>query len=140
RDRADLVESCRVDQLVDAFPDGQPPTGTLALHLVGAAHRLGQLLAPAQLLELGIPDHRAVSRAVPPGRTIADNRRAVTLGVVGAVFASPSTVARSIVLRPVGRGSLGKPGRRILACVFGSAGEPCGLPGCSIVGSRSRWR
>ena len=56
-ERAGLVEAARVEQPVDALAHGQATGGVLAGDALLAAHPPGQLLAPAKLLELGLPAH-----------------------------------------------------------------------------------
>ena len=54
-ERADLAEGAGIDEAVDALADGKAAAGLLPRHLVGAAHLLGETLADAQLIELGLP-------------------------------------------------------------------------------------
>src|SRR5439155_3376931 len=55
---AELPEGARVGEQRDALADGQLAAAPLPLDLVGAAHLLGQLLPPADLLDLRLPRHR----------------------------------------------------------------------------------
>ena len=58
-DRAGLVEAPVVDQAGHALADRQAAAGVLARDALLAAHAPRELLAPAQLLELGLPGHGA---------------------------------------------------------------------------------
>src|SRR5262249_31126892 len=64
-DGADLVERARVEEGVDALPNGELAAVVLAGDLLGAAHAPGQVLGPAQLGDLGCP---CPVVAVPHGR------------------------------------------------------------------------
>src|SRR3989440_556570 len=57
-DRASLVECPSVEEAIDALANRQPAAAMLALDPLVPAHPARELLAPAQLLELGLPGHR----------------------------------------------------------------------------------
>jgi hypothetical protein len=54
---AGLVEGARVDQALDALTHRQPTAVVLPGHPLGAAHAVRELLAAAQLAQLGLPAH-----------------------------------------------------------------------------------
>jgi hypothetical protein len=60
-ERAGLVERARVEQPLDPLAHGPPPGRVLARHPLLAAHLAGERLAPAQLLELGLPAHARIA-------------------------------------------------------------------------------
>ena len=74
-ERTGLVERARVEEALDALPDRQSSGRVLALDALLAAHPPRELLAAAQLLELGLPGHAgrlarasALSRPCRPER------------------------------------------------------------------------
>jgi len=56
-DRTRLVKAARVEQSVQPLAHVVPPGRVLARDTLFATHALRQLLAPAQLVELGLPAH-----------------------------------------------------------------------------------
>ena len=56
-DRADLMEAFGIDQLVDAFADGEPALVALPLDLLNAAHLARECFAPSEVVEFGLPSH-----------------------------------------------------------------------------------
>ena len=54
-ERADLVEAVGVEEAVDPLAHGEAAGRALARDALGAAHPLGELLAPPKLVELGLP-------------------------------------------------------------------------------------
>ena len=54
-ERADLVKRVRVEQRVDAFPNGQLSLGAVLGDLLVATHATSQLRTPRELLELRLP-------------------------------------------------------------------------------------
>ena len=56
-ERTGLVEAARVEEPVDPLANRQPARLMLPADALLAAHAPGELLAPAQLLELGLPGH-----------------------------------------------------------------------------------
>ena len=62
-ERSGLVEAARVEEPLDPLANRQPAGRVLALDPLLAAHPPRELLAPAQLLELGLPGHRAQTSA-----------------------------------------------------------------------------
>ena len=69
------MERARVEQPLDALAHRPPARGVLARHPLLAAHLARERLAPAQLLELGLPAHAAVA-SQGCGRTGRAGRRA----------------------------------------------------------------
>jgi hypothetical protein len=57
RERSGLVERAGVEQPLDPLANRQPAGCVLPRDPLLAAHAPGELLAPAQLLELGLPGH-----------------------------------------------------------------------------------
>ena len=55
--RSDLTERAVVEQRGDPLADSQPPGVVLPPDLVRAAHPLGELLPPAQLVQFRLPCH-----------------------------------------------------------------------------------
>jgi len=58
-DGSRLVKRPRVEQQVDSLSDGQPAARVLSLHALGPAKLAGHGLATAELVDLGLPAHRA---------------------------------------------------------------------------------
>jgi len=56
-ERSGLVEGALVEEALDSLSHGEPAALVLALDALVAAHPPRELLAPAQLLELGLPVH-----------------------------------------------------------------------------------
>jgi len=56
-DRSELMEAVGIDQLVDAFTDGEPALVALPLDLLNAAHLARECFAPSEVVEFGLPDH-----------------------------------------------------------------------------------
>ena len=61
-----LVEAVRVEEPVDPLANRQPARLMLPPNPLLATHAPSQLLAPAQLLELGLPGHAATLRGQTP--------------------------------------------------------------------------
>src|SRR5690606_24176947 len=57
-ERADLIERARVHETADALADREATFAMLAIHLLGAAHFLREVLALSQLVELALPSPR----------------------------------------------------------------------------------
>jgi hypothetical protein len=68
---ADLVKGARVEEPLDAFPDGQPAGVVLAPDPLLAAHPASHLLSTAQLFELRAPGHAGIM--VTPCMTTPQN-------------------------------------------------------------------
>ena len=98
------MEAARVEQPLQALAHGEPAGRVLALHALVAAHLPGQLLAAAQLLELGLPAHgRHATGAGPPGGglracgAVPDRLRRL----LPLVLATTATQASIVVLAPL---------------------------------------
>jgi hypothetical protein len=59
------VEAAAIDQTVDALADGEFTRVVLALDLVGTAEPSREFLALAQLVQFGLPSHRALRPHLP---------------------------------------------------------------------------
>src|SRR3954452_21050013 len=57
RNRPDLVETLRVQQLLDAIANGKPALVSLTLDLVNASHLARERFAPGEVVEFRLPDH-----------------------------------------------------------------------------------
>ena len=116
-----------VEQPLDALAHGEPPAGVLALHPLVAAHPPRQLLAAAQLLQLGLPAHRPdrslsrcplATRRLRPARAGDDGHPGLDRGAGpdrGGDRPRPRRVGqrdRPGSLRAVGRGGGGLAGDR----------------------------
>ena len=76
RQRAGLVEAAVVEQALDALAHGELAGGVLARDALGPAHLARELLAAAQLVELGLPRHRhAVCRTAAQVGSSGHDRR-----------------------------------------------------------------
>jgi hypothetical protein len=79
-DGADLAQGARIDQLLDALADGEPPAVVLPPDLVWPAHGAGQALALSQLFELRLP-----ALVIAAGAIVVGHARALP----GAASARP---------------------------------------------------
>src|SRR5207248_4267197 len=80
---APLLEAARVEERVDPLADGQPAGVLLPLDALGAAHLPGQLLPPAEFVNLRLPGHAAMLRRRPNPQAAPLARRSLGPTAVG---------------------------------------------------------